>query len=51
MQTVALSVRSLSKTFHNGSRGVAMPALREVSREIHAGEIIGSFEATTVCAS
>ena len=41
MQSVALSVRSLSKVFHNGSRGVAIPALREVSLEIHAGEIIG----------
>lgn len=41
MQSVALSVRSLRKTFHNGSRGVAIPALREVSLEIDAGEIIG----------
>lgn len=41
MQSVALSVRSLSKTFHNGSRGVAIPALRDVSLDIHQGEIIG----------
>jgi ABC-2 type transport system ATP-binding protein len=41
MQSVALSVRSLSKTFHNGSRGVAIPALRELSLDIHQGEIIG----------
>ncbi|HJQ12390.1 MAG TPA: ATP-binding cassette domain-containing protein, partial [Gemmatimonadaceae bacterium] len=41
MQTVALSVRSLSKTFHNGSRGIAIPALREVSLEIFQGEIVG----------
>jgi len=41
MQSVALSVRSLSKTFHNGSRGVAIPALREVSLEIRVGEIVG----------
>ena len=41
MQSVALSVRSLSKVFHNGSRGVAIPALREVSFDIHHGEIIG----------
>ena len=41
MQTIALSVRSLSKTFHNGSRGVAIPALREVSLEIFQGEIVG----------
>ena len=40
MQSVVLSVRSLSKTFHNGSRGVAIPALREVSLNIHDGEII-----------
>jgi ABC-type multidrug transport system ATPase subunit len=41
MQSVVLSVRSLSKTFHNGSRGVAIPALREVSLDLHHGEIIG----------
>lgn len=41
MQSVALSVRSLSKTFHNGSRGIALPALRDVSLEIRVGEIIG----------
>ncbi|HJQ12653.1 MAG TPA: ATP-binding cassette domain-containing protein [Gemmatimonadaceae bacterium] len=41
MQTVALSVRSLSKTFVNGSRGVAIHALRDISLEIRYGEIIG----------
>src|SRR6476469_9490580 len=41
MRSVALSVRSLSKTFHNGSRGVAIPALRDLSLDIHHGEIIG----------
>jgi ABC-type multidrug transport system ATPase subunit len=41
MQSVALSVRSLVKTFHNGSRGIALPALREISFDIHAGEIVG----------
>ena len=41
MQSVALSVRSLGKTFHNGSRGVAIPALRDVTLDIHHGEIIG----------
>ena len=41
MQPVVLSVRSLSKTFHNGSRGVAIPALRDVSLEIHQSEIVG----------
>ena len=41
MQPLVLSVRSLSKTFHNGSRGVAIPALREVSLEIYQSEIIG----------
>src|SRR5690349_14171480 len=41
MQSVALSVRSLSKTFHNGSRGVAIPALRDVSLDIYNGEIVG----------
>ena len=41
MQSVVLSVRSLSKTFHNGSRGVAIPALRDVSLEIYESEIVG----------
>ena len=41
MQPVVLSVRSLSKTFHNGSRGVAMPALRDASLEIHQSQIVG----------
>jgi ABC-type multidrug transport system ATPase subunit len=41
MQSVALTVRSLSKTFHNGTRGFAIPALREVSLEIRVGEVIG----------
>lgn len=41
MQQVVLSVRSLSKTFHDGSRGTVIPALREVSVEIRQGEIVG----------
>ena len=41
MHPVVLSVRSLSKTFHNGSRGVAIPALRDVSVEIYRSEIVG----------
>jgi ABC-2 type transport system ATP-binding protein len=41
MQPVVLSVKSLSKTFHNGSRAVAIPALREVSLEIYQSEIVG----------
>ena len=41
MQCVALSVKALSKTFHNGSRGVAIPALRDVSLEIRQGQIVG----------
>lgn len=41
MQPVALSIRSLSKTFHNGSRGIAIPALRDISLDIHHGEIAG----------
>jgi ABC-type multidrug transport system ATPase subunit len=40
---VALSVKSLSKTYHSGTRAraVAVPALRDVSFEIARGEIVG----------
>ena len=40
---LALSVRGLSKTYHSGpkSRSMAMPALRDVSLDVDAGEIIG----------
>jgi ABC-2 type transport system ATP-binding protein len=40
---IALSVRGLSKTYHSGtrSRAMAIPALREVSLEVGAGEIVG----------
>ena len=43
MRVVALSVRGLSKAFHNGSRtnGISVPALRDISIEIHEGEIVG----------
>ena len=43
MRVVALSVRGLSKVFHSGSRtnGMAVPALRDISVEIHEGEIVG----------
>jgi ABC-2 type transport system ATP-binding protein len=39
----ALSVRSLSKTYHSGARAraVAIPALRDVSFDIERGEIVG----------
>ena len=39
----ALSVRSLSKTYHSGARAraVAVPALRDVSFDIERGEIVG----------
>lgn len=40
---LALSVRSLSKTYHSGSRGrsIAIPALRDVSFDVEPGEIVG----------
>ena len=40
---LALSVRGLSKTYHSGpkSRSMAVPALRDVSLDVDAGEIIG----------
>jgi ABC-2 type transport system ATP-binding protein len=40
---IALSVRGLSKTYHSGtrSRAMAIPALRDVSLEVGAGEIVG----------
>jgi len=40
---IALSVRGLNKTYHSGtrSRAIAIPALRDVSLEIGAGEIVG----------
>ncbi len=40
---VALSVRGLSKTYHSGarSRAMAIPALRDVSLDVEAGEIVG----------
>ena len=39
---VALSVRSLSKTYHSGSKGrsLAIPALRDVFLDVGAGEIV-----------
>lgn len=41
MQQVVLSVRALTKTFRNGAPGTIVPALREVSLDIHRGETIG----------
>ena len=41
MQHVALSVRALTKTFRNGARETVVPALREVSLDIHCGETVG----------
>ncbi|HEX9311030.1 MAG TPA: ABC transporter ATP-binding protein [Gemmatimonadaceae bacterium] len=40
---LALSVRALTKTYHSGSKGrsTAIPALRDVSFDVHAGEIVG----------
>ncbi len=40
---IAFSVRGLNKTYHSGmrSRATAIPALRDVSLEIGAGEIVG----------
>jgi ABC-2 type transport system ATP-binding protein len=39
----ALSVRGLKKTYHSGarSRAMAIPALRDVSLDVEAGEIVG----------
>jgi len=39
----ALSVRGLSKTYHSGqkARSVTVPALRDISLDANAGEIIG----------
>ncbi|HEX6627799.1 MAG TPA: ATP-binding cassette domain-containing protein [Gemmatimonadaceae bacterium] len=43
MRVVALSVRGLSKAFHSPSRanGMSVAALRDISIEIHEGEIAG----------
>jgi ABC-2 type transport system ATP-binding protein len=41
MQSVVLSVRSLTKTFRNGARGTIVPALRELSLDIYHGETVG----------
>ena len=40
---IALSVRGLNKTYHAGarSRAIAIPALRDVSVDVGAGEIVG----------
>jgi ABC-2 type transport system ATP-binding protein len=40
---LALSVRNLNKTYHSGakSRAMATPALRDVSLDVGAGEIVG----------
>jgi ABC-type multidrug transport system ATPase subunit len=40
---VALSVRGLNKSYHSGAkpRAVAIPALRDVSFEVGAGEVVG----------
>ena len=40
---LALSVRGLNKTYHSGSkaRSMAVPALRDVSFDVGAGEIVG----------
>ena len=40
---IALSVRGLNKTYHSGarSRAMAVPALRDVSFDVGAGEIVG----------
>ena len=40
---LALSVRNLNKTYHSGarSRALATPALRDVSLDVGAGEIVG----------
>lgn len=40
---LALSVRGLNKTYHSGarSRAIAIPALRDVSVDVGAGEIVG----------
>jgi ABC-2 type transport system ATP-binding protein len=40
---IALSVRGLNKTYHSGarSRAMAIPALRDVSLDVEAGEIVG----------
>jgi ABC-2 type transport system ATP-binding protein len=41
--TLALSVRGLNKTYHSGpkARTMAVPALRDVSIAVEAGEIVG----------
>ncbi|PYO78767.1 MAG: hypothetical protein DMD63_06245 [Gemmatimonadetes bacterium] len=40
---LALSVRGLNKTYHSGprSRSMAIPALRDISLDVDAGEIVG----------
>jgi len=40
---LALSVRGLNKTYHSGpkSRSTAVPALRDISLDVDAGEIVG----------
>src|SRR5437762_8047837 len=40
---LALSVRGLNKTYHSGpkSRSTAVPALRDVSLDVNAGEVVG----------
>jgi len=41
VQSVVLSVRSLTKTFRSGARGTIVPALRDVSLDIYSGETVG----------
>ncbi len=40
---IALSVRGLNKTYHSGpkTRSLAVPALRDISLDVTAGEIVG----------